>query len=210
MSQPIDLYWRPGCGFCERLRRDLDAAGIERTEHNIWNDPEAAAVVRRHARGNETVPTVVIGGRTGLVNPTAYDVARTAELDAAVVERTRGTVRNRGLPAGLLWLVAAAALWILLVNRDPTTTFHLAPLVVVLAWPLANRLRGSIDRTELTLALLAGTAVTAGLITILQATDRLAGPTLIGTEVWHEAIVLTVVAVAIGGMLVLVRTRSDT
>lgn len=53
MSTSIDLYWRPGCGFCHRLPADLDRAGIERTEHN----------------GNETVPTVVIG-RKGLVNPT--------------------------------------------------------------------------------------------------------------------------------------------
>lgn len=41
--------------------------------HNIWEDPEAAAVVRAAARGNETVPTVVIGGHA-LVNPTPQAV----------------------------------------------------------------------------------------------------------------------------------------
>jgi mycoredoxin len=76
----IDLYWRPGCGFCSSLRRGLDQLGVERTEHDIWDDPADAAVVRRFANGNETVPTVVIGD-LGLVNPTA------AEVLAALAER---------------------------------------------------------------------------------------------------------------------------
>ena len=68
--QQIDLYWRPGCGFCSSLRRGMDKLGIERVEPNIWDDPNDAATVRRHANGNETVPTVVIGDQ-GLVNPSA-------------------------------------------------------------------------------------------------------------------------------------------
>ena len=64
----IDLYWRPGCGFCAGLKRGLDKLGIERVEHDIWENPDDAAVVRRFARGNETVPTVVVGD-VGLVNP---------------------------------------------------------------------------------------------------------------------------------------------
>jgi mycoredoxin len=66
----IDLYWRPGCGFCSSLRRQLDKLGIERVEHNIWDDPSQSDVVRQHANGNETVPTVVVDG-VGLVNPSA-------------------------------------------------------------------------------------------------------------------------------------------
>ena len=69
----IDLYWRPGCGFCSMLQRKLDKLGIDRVEHNIWDDPDAAATVRQHARGNETVPTVVIGDQ-GFVNPSARDL----------------------------------------------------------------------------------------------------------------------------------------
>jgi mycoredoxin len=74
-SQPgqIDLYWRPGCGFCTMLQRKLDQLGIERVEHNIWENSDDAAIVRRHARGNETVPTVVVG-ETGLVNPSAGEL----------------------------------------------------------------------------------------------------------------------------------------
>ena len=69
-SSRIDLYWRPGCGFCSMLQRKLDKLGIERVDHDIWEHPDDAAVVRRHANGNETVPTVVIGD-VGFVNPSA-------------------------------------------------------------------------------------------------------------------------------------------
>ena len=76
----IDLYWRPGCGFCSMLQRKLDKLGIERVEHNIWDSADDAATVRQHANGNETVTTVVIGG-TGFVNPSA------GELIAFLTER---------------------------------------------------------------------------------------------------------------------------
>jgi hypothetical protein len=55
------------------LRSSLDRLGIERVEHNIWESDDAAAVVRQHANGNETVPTVVVDG-TGFVNPSADDL----------------------------------------------------------------------------------------------------------------------------------------
>ena len=77
----IDLYWRPGCGFCSSLRRGLDKLGIERVEHNIWDEPNGAAVVRQHANGNETVPTVVVGG-AGLVNPSPAAVLALLNADA--------------------------------------------------------------------------------------------------------------------------------
>jgi glutaredoxin len=69
----LDLYWRPGCGFCSMLQRKLDKLGIDRVEHNIWDDSSDAAIVRHHANGNETVPTIVIGDR-GFVNPSAGEL----------------------------------------------------------------------------------------------------------------------------------------
>lgn len=70
----VHFYWRPGCPFCAMLRRGIDKIGIRTVDHNIWDDPADAAVVRTHANGNETVPTVVIGD-VGLVNPSASSVA---------------------------------------------------------------------------------------------------------------------------------------
>ena len=72
-TERIDLYWRPGCGFCTMLRSALDRLGVERVEHDIWQSDDAAAIVRDHANGNETVPTVVIGD-AGFVNPSAEEL----------------------------------------------------------------------------------------------------------------------------------------
>lgn len=69
----VTVYWRPGCGYCSRLRHGLREIGLEFREVNIWEDPDAAAVVRSFASGNETVPTVVVRG-TGLVNPSVDQV----------------------------------------------------------------------------------------------------------------------------------------
>ncbi|MBS32246.1 MAG: hypothetical protein CL445_07460 [Acidimicrobiaceae bacterium] len=55
------------------LRRGLEKRGIATIEHDIWSDSDAAEIVRSFARGNETVPTVVIGD-VGFVNPTASAV----------------------------------------------------------------------------------------------------------------------------------------
>jgi glutaredoxin len=64
----VDVYWRPGCFFCTRLLKKLERTDLPLRLHNIWEDPDAAAVVRAAARGNETVPTVGVGDRH-LVNP---------------------------------------------------------------------------------------------------------------------------------------------
>jgi hypothetical protein len=55
------------------LDRRLDRLGVARSKRNIWDDPEAAAVVRSVADGNETVPTVRVGD-VALVNPSADEV----------------------------------------------------------------------------------------------------------------------------------------
>ena len=73
MQPEIEFYWRPGCGFCSRLASNLDRLGVTFSEHNIWDDPDAAAYVRSVARGNETVPTVRIGD-IALVNPSPDEV----------------------------------------------------------------------------------------------------------------------------------------
>jgi glutaredoxin-like protein len=69
----ITVYWRPGCGFCGSLLRQLEHHGIDHQRVNIWQDEHGAAVVRSIARGNETVPTVVVGD-VGMVNPSIDDV----------------------------------------------------------------------------------------------------------------------------------------
>ena len=69
----VILYWRPGCGFCVRLARALDSLEIEPELRNIWEEPDAAAFVRSVNRGNELVPTLVVGDVV-LSNPSADQV----------------------------------------------------------------------------------------------------------------------------------------
>ncbi|MBP0452206.1 MULTISPECIES: glutaredoxin domain-containing protein [unclassified Kitasatospora] len=72
------LYWRPGCTYCMKLRFRLAFTRLRYTKVNIWRDPDAAAFVRSVANGNETVPTVTIGGRA-MVNPSLEQVLEAAE-----------------------------------------------------------------------------------------------------------------------------------
>ncbi len=74
-ADELEFFWRPGCPFCMMLERDLERVGIAVTRRNIWDEPEAAAIVRSVADGNETVPTVRIGDRA-LVNPPIAEVAQ--------------------------------------------------------------------------------------------------------------------------------------
>lgn len=82
MSRPtVEVFWRPGCPFCLTLRTGLALRGVTVRWRNIWEDPAAAAFVREHNQGNETVPTVRIGD-TVLTNPSASTVRRLARRSA--------------------------------------------------------------------------------------------------------------------------------
>ena len=66
MTEPVDeglvIYWRPLCGFCQRLLEALEVAGIRATLRNLWDAPAAAAYVRSVNDGAQTEPTVVVDG----------------------------------------------------------------------------------------------------------------------------------------------------
>lgn len=70
----IVMFWRPGCGFCAALDRRMNAAGLVFEKRNIWDNPDDAAFVRSVARGNETVPTLVVKG-IAMVNPSLEQIA---------------------------------------------------------------------------------------------------------------------------------------
>ena len=84
----ITVYWRPGCGYCGSLLRQLAHHDIDHRLVNIWDDQSGAATVRSIARGNETVPTVMVGN-VGLVNPSVQQVVQAIQAIQAV--RAQGT-----------------------------------------------------------------------------------------------------------------------
>jgi mycoredoxin len=110
--EQITVYWRPGCMYCARLRRGLRRAGLVTTEVNIWSDPTAAGLVRRVANGNETVPTVVVGG-TSLVNPSTAEVLDPAVRAGIPTHVTPSRTPDRSLSSALVvlqWMAVAALL----------------------------------------------------------------------------------------------------
>ncbi len=66
----LTMYTTVWCGFCRRLKAQLDRAGIGYQEVDIEHDPQAAAVVESANGGNQTVPTVQLPDGSMLTNPT--------------------------------------------------------------------------------------------------------------------------------------------
>ena len=78
------MYSTTWCGYCHRLKRQLDREGIEFEVVDIERHPDAAAVVAHHNRGDFTVPTLVYSDNSAQTNPSIRDVkAKLAALDEA-------------------------------------------------------------------------------------------------------------------------------
>jgi uncharacterized protein (DUF427 family)/glutaredoxin len=207
----IEVLWRPGCPYCSRLRAGLRRAGISTVEHDIWSDPAAAARVRAATGGDETVPTVVIGSRA-LVNPSVREVVaavRTEFSDDA--DRLVGApAAPRSAPSAVwtavLWTGAAALGWIALAVWRPTTTWHLAPLLLAAAAPwVVGQDQPAGDRRGLrglVAAALTGFLVAALLTGVLAATGLLRGPTMPGfSDSRTESLVLAAAGAVLAGLL---------
>ena len=50
------MYTTPWCGYCHRLKSQLDREGIAFEIVDIEQQPEAAAIVESANHGNQTVP----------------------------------------------------------------------------------------------------------------------------------------------------------
>ena len=76
LPQPgtITMYSTSWCGYCRRLRTQLDSAGIGYTVVDIEEQPETAAFVEQVNGGNQTVPTVVYPDGTAATNPSLQQV----------------------------------------------------------------------------------------------------------------------------------------
>jgi mycoredoxin len=77
----LTMYSTTWCGYCRRLKWQLDAAGITYREIDIERDPEAATFVEQVNGGNQTVPTVVYPDGSTATNPSFAEVK--AALEAA-------------------------------------------------------------------------------------------------------------------------------
>jgi mycoredoxin len=70
----ITMFSTTWCGYCRRLKGQLDREGIGYTEINIEEVPKAAEYVMEVNGGNQTVPTVVFPDGTAATNPSLAEV----------------------------------------------------------------------------------------------------------------------------------------
>jgi mycoredoxin len=70
----LTMYSTSWCGYCHRLKSQLDRAGIAYDVVDIEQDPAAADFVMSVNGGNQTVPTVRFEDGSALTNPSITQV----------------------------------------------------------------------------------------------------------------------------------------
>ncbi|QEV20112.1 mycoredoxin [Streptomyces alboniger] len=85
MPGTVTMYSTTWCGYCRRLKGQMDREGIAYEEINIEQDPDSAAFVEKANGGNQTVPTLLVISASGtesvMTNPSLAQVKQA--LDAA-------------------------------------------------------------------------------------------------------------------------------
>ena len=79
----LTMYSTSWCGYCHRLKSQLEREGIAYDVVDIEADEAAAAFVMSVNGGNETVPTVRFEDGSTLTNPSIIDVKAHLQAVAA-------------------------------------------------------------------------------------------------------------------------------
>jgi mycoredoxin len=74
MSGSVTMYSTPWCGYCHRLKGQMDREGITYEVVDIEQDPGAAKIVEQVNHGNQTVPTLVYSDGSAQTNPSLIQV----------------------------------------------------------------------------------------------------------------------------------------
>lgn len=72
----LTMYTTPWCGYCRRLKSQLQRAGIDFAEVDIERDPTSADRVAEINSGDQTVPTLVFADGSALTNPSVAQVSQ--------------------------------------------------------------------------------------------------------------------------------------
>ena len=70
----LTMYSTTWCGYCRRLKDQMDREGIDFVEVDIELDEAAADLVMQVNGGNQTVPTLVFPDGSALTNPSVAQV----------------------------------------------------------------------------------------------------------------------------------------
>ncbi|GEL21683.1 NrdH-redoxin [Pseudonocardia sulfidoxydans NBRC 16205] len=77
------MYSTQWCGYCRRLKLQLDESGIEYKEIDIERNADAARFVEGVNGGNRTVPTILFPDETTATNPSLAQVKAKLDVPAA-------------------------------------------------------------------------------------------------------------------------------
>ena len=72
----VTMFSTSWCGFCRRLKSQLDREGIGYTEINIEETPGTAELVETINGGNQTVPTLLFPDGSSATNPPLAQVQK--------------------------------------------------------------------------------------------------------------------------------------
>ncbi|MFZ1361964.1 MAG: glutaredoxin domain-containing protein [Candidatus Nanopelagicales bacterium] len=73
-ENPLTIYSTPWCGYCTRLKTQLNGLGIDFVDIDITTDEEAAKFVETQNGGDQLVPTVKFPSGEVLSNPSLKQV----------------------------------------------------------------------------------------------------------------------------------------
>lgn len=68
------MYTTPWCGYCHRLKSQLDREGIVYDVVDIEQEPSAVEIVMSTNNGNQTVPTLVFTDGSAHTNPSMAQI----------------------------------------------------------------------------------------------------------------------------------------
>lgn len=70
----LTVYSTVWCGYCTRLKRQMQREGITFDEVDIEADPESETFVKEANGGNAVVPTIRFADGSTLTNPSLNEV----------------------------------------------------------------------------------------------------------------------------------------
>lgn len=70
----VTMFTTTWCGYCRRLKSQMEREGLTWNEVDIEREPGGADFVRSVNGGNQTVPTLLFADGTSATNPSVEEV----------------------------------------------------------------------------------------------------------------------------------------
>ncbi len=77
----VEIYTRPMCGFCYRVKKLLDMKGIAYAEYDVWEDGSKKTEMVKRSGGRNTMPQVFIDGKHAGDSGELMELEASGELD---------------------------------------------------------------------------------------------------------------------------------